>query len=214
MKLVAISDTHGYYRKLKLPKGDILVHAGDIGDFHDSEALQDFNLWLKDLPYKHKIVIAGNHDRFFYHTDTDKIKKMLTHCTYLENSGCTIKGVKFWGSPMTPRFMNWYFMADRGMKIMEYWKEIPKDTQVLIIHGPPYGILDYVTHTYGQHSVGCEKLLEKIKEIKPKYNIFGHIHSQRGIVKPNKENPKTTFINASVMDEEYDVVNKPIVVEI
>jgi Icc-related predicted phosphoesterase len=58
----------------------------------------------------------------------------------------------------------------------------------------------------GQH-VGCYDLGLAIKKIKPKYHIFGHIHCQYGIFKKKD----TSFINCSVSDEEYYLVNKPII---
>ena len=77
MKLVCISDTHRMYKRINVPKGDVFIHAGDIEIYNCLSELRDFNKWLDSLPHKHKIVIAGNHDRFFYQTDTDKIQKMF-----------------------------------------------------------------------------------------------------------------------------------------
>ncbi len=203
MKIIAISDTHKQYNKLKLPKGDILIHAGDI-DLDYLGDVVDFNNWLSTLPFKYNVVIAGNHDRCSYY-NSNTTKKLLTNAIYLENSGCEIEGIKIWGSPITPRFMDWYFMEDRD-KIHKYWDLIPKDTDILITHGPPFGILDYVKRgNILTQNLGCESLLETINKIKPKYHIFGHIHYSYGVKIIND----TTFINCSVVDEDYEVVNKP-----
>ena len=32
MKIVFISDTHGFHRKLALPEGDMIIHAGDVSN--------------------------------------------------------------------------------------------------------------------------------------------------------------------------------------
>ena len=87
-------------------------------------------------------------------------------------------------------------------------EKIPEDIDVLITHGPPYKMLDYVTFSYMNHYVGCSDLLKRVKEIKPKFHIFGHTHGSYGVHKENN----ITFVNASVMDENYDVVNKAIVI--
>ena len=210
MNICVISDSHDAYKDLEIPECDVLIHAGDINAYAYSSELKDFNRWLGTLPHKHKIVIAGNHDKYLYKNDINKVRQYLNNAIYLENSGCEIDGIKFWGSPITPTFNNWFFMAERGADINEYWKQIPKDTDVLITHGPPYKILDYVAFSYTNHHVGCNDLLRRVKEIKPKFHVFGHIHGSYGIHKEND----ITFVNASVMDEDYTIVNKPITIDI
>ena len=68
-KITFISDTHGKHHEITddLSGGDILIHAGDIMNSgrHKEEALS-FLEWFNSLDnYKHKIFIAGNHDRLF-----------------------------------------------------------------------------------------------------------------------------------------------------
>ena len=212
MKLIIISDTHGEYKKLiNLPKGDVLIYAGDISTYGEKIEFKDFNVWLGKQGHKHKIVIAGNHDKYLSTVGEFEIGNLLSNCTYLENDGVEINGVKFWGSPITPTFLNWYFMADRGEEIRKYWDLIPDDTNVLITHGPAYGILDKVDPRYGEGSIGCEELWERIKKLeKLKLHCFGHIHGSYGFYKREG----LQFINASLMNEDYELVNKPIEVEI
>ena len=199
MKLVCLSDTHRAYHKIKIPSGDVFIHAGDI-DAWDMMCLMDFNEWLADVPCKHKIIVAGNHDKIFA-TENALARTLLRNATYLENSGCEIEGVKFWGSPITPPFRQWYFMAKRGSAIKKYWDAIPGDTDVLITHGPALGILDYVPYTYGQNHAGCEELGIAVHRVKPKLHIFGHIHYCGG----NQEvRDGTIHANVSVLDEDYD----------
>ncbi|MDD5331785.1 MAG: metallophosphoesterase [Candidatus Nanoarchaeia archaeon] len=68
---------------------------------------------------------------------------------------------------------------------------------VLLTHQPPYGILDKVTwenapaEWKGNHA-GSKTILQYIKNQKPRYSIFGHIHEQKGKITKGK----TTFINA------------------
>jgi Icc-related predicted phosphoesterase len=203
MKILALSDAHKDYRKVNIPKADILIFAGDIDVYKYDQEFNDFNDWLGSLKQiKHKIVIAGNHDGYFEDRGYQYIKDHLTNATYLENSGIIIDGIKFYGSPITPTFLDWSFMKERGKAINEYWSLIPRDIDILITHGPAFGILD--TERTGK-SVGCEDLLKRVLEIKPKIHIFGHIHASYGHIKTDY----TDFYNVSVMNEDYDLVNKP-----
>ena len=205
-KIVCISDTHGQHRSLNLPEGDILIHAGDISRVGKLNEIIEFNSWLGTLNYKHKIIIAGNHD-FIFENEYNLAKSLITNAIYLEDSGVEIEGIKFWGSPVSPRFYDWAFNRDRGEDIKKHWDKIPKNIDVLITHGPPYGVLD---KTVSGENVGCEDLLSKIQEIKPKFSIFGHIHEGYGIFKDKG----ITFINACSLNERYKIKHDPIVFEI
>jgi len=202
MKIVCISDLHNVYTDLILPKGDVLIVAGDI-DTHGGEILfLAFNFWMCSLDYKYKIVIAGNHDKYFAENNVRS-----TPYIYLNNSGVEIEGVKFYGSPVSPKFGHWSFMKERGDESAKVWDKIPDDTDVLITHGPPYGILD---ETAFKQKVGCYDLLQRVLKVQPKYHIFGHIHEAYGTEKIGD----TTFINASVVDFRYNLKNNPVVIEI
>lgn len=209
VKLVCISDTHGMHSKIgKLPAGDILIHAGDFSSdlppLGEVEDLVFFNRWLEKQPYQHKILIAGNHD-FICQEDSAISKKIITHAVYLQDSGIEVNGLKFWGMPWTPIFMNWAFMAN-GKEMKRYTEMIPDDIDVLITHGPPHGIMDQV----GKVHVGSKELLQAVKRVNPKAHIFGHIHEGHGI----KSIHRTVFVNACALDEWYEPVNKPMVVQV
>ncbi|MFL5774490.1 MAG: metallophosphatase domain-containing protein, partial [Flavisolibacter sp.] len=157
MKIVAISDTHSRHREVRLPKGDILLHAGDISYKGRKEELVDFLDWFSKQKFPHKIFIGGNHDFYLEHAGQKEIEKLIPEgVTYLNDSGITINGTKFWGSPVTPWFHNWAFNRHRGKEINKHWELIAPDTDVLITHGPVYGFLDQVVNE--QH-VGCQDLL-------------------------------------------------------
>ena len=115
--------------------------------------------------------------------------------------------VKIWGSPWQPEFHNWAFNVPRGEKLKEKWDMIPTDTDILITHGPAHGKLDFVP--YDGLNVGCEDLLIKIQEIKPKIHVSGHIHSGRGVV----FSEGTLYVNASVLNDRYEFRNKPITID-
>jgi Icc-related predicted phosphoesterase len=205
MKIVAISDTHGYHTKLKVPDGDILIHTGDVSSQGKEFEIILFLNWFAEQPHKHKVFIAGNHDFYFERTPTSDVNKIIPdNVTYLNDSGVTVEGIRIWGSPIQPWFYDWAFNRQRGMEIKKHWDMIPENTDILMTHGPAYGILDATTRG---EKVGCRDLREAIERVQPKLFVCGHIHEAYGIL----DNGQTTFVNASVVNFNYQVVNKPIV---
>lgn len=172
MRIVCISDTHGKHRTMTIPDGDVLVHAGDLTPRGHEKDIKDVNDWLGTLPHKHKIMIAGNHD-FEFEKNPINARSWITNAHYLCDESLIIDGVKFYGSPWQPRYFDWAFNVDRGEPLKVIWDKIPMDTDVLITHGPPHGILDM---TFEKIMAGCEELLLAVQRIKPKIHIFGHIH--------------------------------------
>ena len=203
IRLVAISDTHGLHRHLTIPDGDILIHAGDITGHGQMEQVADFNEWLGTLPHRHKIVIAGNHD-FCFEDQPGETAALLTNCIYLFDEAITLDGLYFYGSPWQPWFFDWAFNLRRGPEIRAKWELIPKETDVLITHGPPLGHGDLTSHG---ECVGCADLLESVRQKRPKLHIFGHIHEGYGVM----QNEHTTFINASSCNLQYRPVQRPVV---
>jgi len=216
MKIVAISDTHFSHSQLTVPDGDVLVHAGDCLGRGNIAELNHFNDWLGKLSHQHKIVIAGNHD-FVFERNPQIAEQVMTNATYLRDSWVEIDDVVFYGSPWQPVFLNWAFNLPRnGPELEKKWSQIPSNTNILITHGPPYGILDVPAPPIPEKdrsSKGCEKLTEAIDDnqiMKPFIHIFGHIHGGYG----HLEKDDVKYYNASVVNERYLVVNKPWVIEI
>src|SRR4051794_39961846 len=172
MRIVCVSDTHGYHELTTIPDGDILVHGGDICRHGGLEDVDEFNRWLGTLPHKHKVVICGNHDWCFQEKPAEA-RARITNAVYLEDSGCEIEGLKFYGSPWTPLFCDWAFMLPRGPKMAAKWSLIPDGLDVLITHGPPEGIRDF--NRTGE-PCGCRDLLVRVLDAKPRLHVFGHIH--------------------------------------
>ena len=206
IRIVCISDTHGRHKKLKIPEGDILIHAGDITNMGALDEVIKFNKFLGTLPHPHKIIIAGNHD-FAFEYSPEETQAVITNAIYLQDQEVTIEGVRIYGSPWQPRFHDWAFNLDRGAAIREKWDLIPEGLDILVTHGPAFGQGDIVND--GGHA-GCEDLFLAIKRTQPKFHVFGHIHGGYGIF----ESEKTTFINASSCDEDYRPINKPILFDI
>lgn len=206
VKVVAISDTHCQLEKVKIPDGDIFIHAGDL-TYRGKTTEIDLELEkMQKLPHEHKVIIAGNHD-WLFEINNDTARKLCEDrgIIYLQDSMIKLEELKIYGSPWQPEFCDWAFNLDSaGLK--EKWALVPNDLDILVTHGPPYLILD---ETPMRQHVGCIHLMKRIEEVKPKIHIFGHIHDDYGI----KKFSETTHINASTCDERYKPINKPIVIE-
>jgi Icc-related predicted phosphoesterase len=211
MKIVLIADTHEQEQSVAIPPCDLLIHAGDLTFWGEYLRVLKALTWLDKQPATDIVLIAGNHD-WLFDTSPEDAKTLLkgTRIHYLENSGMTLNGLTFWGSPITPAFMGWAFNCDRA-DIFKYWDQIPEKTDILITHGPPLGILDQAApHLKNSESLGCYDLRKYVNKINPKIHVFGHIHGGYGFY----ENDETQFYNASVLNEAYNVTNAPWVVEI
>ncbi len=207
LRIVCIADTHGSHLEMThpIPDGDILVHAGDICKYGTIGEVQAYNDWIGQFPHPFKILVAGNHDRPF-EISGQLCKDTLTNSIYLENSSVEIEGVKFYGTPVQPEFMGWAFNFPPEKREF-YWNQIPEDTDILITHCPPVGILDA---TIEGDFVGCPLLARRLDQLpNVKLNIFGHIHWSYGFATVNDK----TFVNAAICGESYIPRNKPIVVE-
>lgn len=194
LTLVLLSDTHNRHRDVTVPPGDVFLYAGDLTNRGQFAVIEDFNSWLGTLPHRHKVVICGNHDLTF-ERDPDEAQRRITNAIYLQDAAVEIEGLKIWGSPWQPRFHDWAFNLDRGEPIAEKWRLIPDDTDILITHGPPAGIMDW---TFREVAVGCADLLARVRQVWPKLHLFGHIHEAAGVV----DDGGTLFVNASSLTED------------
>lgn len=209
MKLTFISDTHSLHNKLDVGSGDVLIHCGDLTNKGSLEDVEDFADFMSKQDFRHKIVIAGNHDFCFEDDRREEAEQYLTdnNIIYLNDSSMEIDGLKIWGSPVQPEFCSWAFNRERGYQISQHWELIPDDTDVLLTHGPAFGTLDTIQEG---EKVGCRDLLDRIKQIKPKVHAFGHIHEAYGVV----EQDGMISVNACSVDRRYQLVNPPIHLEI
>jgi Icc-related predicted phosphoesterase len=191
LQLLHISDTHGKHRELSaLPAADIIVHSGDFTFAGSDDEAYDFINWFCDLPYKHKIFIAGNHDDCLYGAE---LSGLDANCYYLCNSAVEIEGLKFYGVPL--------FMQDvMDGNLRKMYRQIPDDT-----HQPPYSICDLADYGNGLEHRGDRELATRIDQLHLKYHLFGHEHDTNGVVKQNG----TVFSNAAVLDNEYNLIRKP-----
>ena len=208
-----------------LPESDLLIHAGDLTGQGLKGEVESILKWFEEIAPRYTngvVFIAGNHDRSFdpkfnLESETEKplwlqeaLSSLPSSVQYLENESIIIDGLKIWGSPITPWFHGdrWAFNKRRGFDIAEVWDQIPVDTDVIVTHGPSAGKLDFTT--YDKLYVGCENLRYKIKALKPKLHIFGHIHEGYGM----DYDDDTTYYNASICTLGYEPDNKPFIIEL
>jgi Calcineurin-like phosphoesterase len=235
LRIVALSDTHELHNGLVVPDGDVLVHAGDFTGRGTFPAIAKFAAWMKQQPHDHKVVIAGNHEptfediydhasprymdgtrRFPTRGPSEKTRpivlQMLAEAglTYLEDSSTTIAGLKFYGSPWTPSFNNWAFNLDRGSRgMLAVRAKIPSDVEVLIAHGPPFGILDSTVDAMHQGCVALERRVFHLPAIKA--CIFGHLHRDGG---QTRDIHGVKFVNAAICDDAYKPIHPIQVIDV
>jgi len=214
LAIVALSDTHGLHAAMdhKIPEGDLLIHAGDFCGRGLMAEVDRFARWMGALPHRHKIVIPGNHDapaaeagQLCREIFAEQGVRLLIH------EATEIEGLRLFGSPYTPTFMDWHFMRDRGAAIRAEWELIQDDIDVLVTHGPAYGHGDQAPPWRGERSprhVGCLELLHRLRDVRPLLHVFGHIHGGHGVALSD-EIPETTFCNASICTEAYRPANAP-----
>ncbi len=204
MKILAISDLHGYLPPID--PCDVLVLCGDIVPatshklaFQEKWLGTKFRDWLDAIPATQVVAIAGNHDAIFQ-VAPERVPTLPWH--YLQDSSIEIKGVKFFGVPWTREFFDWHFMATEE-ELAKKFDAVPFDTNILVTHGPPFGYLD--VEGYGYTHVGSTSLEAWIEKVRPDHVICGHIHGNYGQV----EVGRTTVSNVAAVDERYRLVNGP-----
>jgi Icc-related predicted phosphoesterase len=210
MKIWHISDTHTYHGLLKVPEGiDMVIHSGDATNPRDPYASEqemlNFISWFGSLPIKHKVFVAGNHDLCIERNLVTKIDFMKNGIVYLENDYAEVEGIKIWGSPFTPTFgQGWAFNKKRSA-LHDIWKEIPDDVDIVIVHGPPKGILDLAYHQLNCiEFCGDEALRKRMYLLNPKLCLFGHIHNNEDIINAGTmklSNHDTIYSNGSVVTD-------------
>ena len=206
-QIVCCSDFHGYYPDVG--SGDILIFCGDVSRRDLLDEYNKFDEWLLKQEFEHKIVVAGNHDNKLF-----DVSYKIKNAHYLCDSGVEILNFNIFGSPWTLTFpgINPRCTAFTGTEedLKAKFDLIPDDIDILITHGPPYGILDQVYHPENcrYHHTGSKSLMDAIKRVEPKVSIFGHIHEEYGSREAFAL--ETDFFNCSHVNERYEPVNKPI----
>ena len=213
MKICAIADSHGFL--VDIPKCDLFIIAGDISWDNNYKWFKDtfIKYLIRQKPnYDKCIIVFGNHDDNIF-MGNDNIRDGLPkYVSILENSYCYYKRFKIYGtsaSKYLPSFKNTYLEP----KLRDIYSKIPNDTDILVTHSPPYGIGDSIKTTnpldWHEH-LGSVSLLERVREVKPKLHIFGHIHTGNKYTRENG----TDYFNVSITNEDYDIAYIPTIIEI
>lgn len=218
MKIVCLSDTHTLHNHVKVPMGDVLVHAGDMTGRGEDKDLHAFASWLASQPHEHKLVICGNHE--VRHDGDVEFHRNLFESygngiQFIHNKLVNIDGVNFYGESRTPVFGTWGWMYERGQDAEEVWSHLPPETDVLVCHGPPFGVLDVCPDYFNRHEkrlvhVGCPALARRLEEVKTKWVVCGHIHFSHGA---SRTSYGSTVVNASICTEQYNPLNPPLVID-
>jgi Icc-related predicted phosphoesterase/nicotinic acid mononucleotide adenylyltransferase len=205
-----ISDTHGadYASSISHIAADICVHSGDFFSNKKTiaEEISAFKRFFSALPFAHKILVCGNHEKDLDKISNAQLQSMLGEdIILLHDATVEILGIKFYGSPWNDS--GHAYGVSASVRIYK-WSAIPHDTDVLITHVPPHGILDlawdpyvppYVCpvcdamhHKYshwGDASLGAAVLERSIP-----LHLFGHVHDEVGVVRRGA----TVFSNAAM----------------
>jgi len=212
MKIVVMSDTHGEHRRMvyknMLPKeADLLIHCGDFTNMGAPTEWTDFNKWLRGLPYKHKVVVCGNHDEFGWAGRDPSYQ--ITNAIYLDGESVEIEGIKIFGLSATDIF--WH---NEQIDALLFEDNPMPDCDILVTHVGPYGVLDQIPRRFGKdvfsESIGSPSVKEQVLRVKPKVHCFGHCHEHFGALQLDE----TKFINASLLDRDYRMTRAPLIFDL
>lgn len=189
VRVVCIGDTHGRFPD-SMPEGEVLIHTGDFSMFGNTEDITNFNEFLRKLPYRHKLVISGNHDpeggQMGSAPSLPRVRSLLTHAThYLEDEAVTLEvgqrsNLTVYGSPWQPQFPGFATYASEPDCLARWDKTIPEGVDVLMTHTPPHGYLDNEVGLGLEEAAGSTALLRMLARRKPMLACFGHIHYPGG----------------------------------
>lgn len=222
MKIQVISDTHTFHKKMSVdPTADMILHMGDETNHPRNSSnyweFVKFIEWFGRLPIEHKLLVPGNHSAFIS-TNIPLARDIAAEAgvEILINQLVSIDGVSIYGSPYTPPFGSWYFMAEEE-RLERMYSYIDK-CDILATHGPPEGVLDMAPDGRQCGSVSLKKFVNRVK---PSYHVFGHIHDHYELDELKIQNSTklitddTTFVNASFVDNHYKHFNiEPKIIEI
>lgn len=205
-RFVCISDTHNC--NVKLPKGDVLIHCGDLTNQGSFTELSKQIEWLEKADFELKIIVAGNHDltldhhffadvgrRFHNNVTQDPVacEALIMEArtlTYLRHESRTFRltsssgprtTFSVFGSPYSPAWGTWAFQYPRddgGAAAKMLWDQIPLNTDILITHGPAHTHCD---EARTREAAGCEVLRQALWRVRPRLALCGHIHEARGV---------------------------------
>jgi Icc-related predicted phosphoesterase len=208
VKIIATSDLHGHLPEI--PRCDLLLIAGDICplanhdiDFQSEWLATTFQDWLCRVPARKVVSIAGNHD-WVFQIEPESVPELPW--TYLQDSGCEFEGLRIYGTPWTPPFCDWAFNATEA-ELEGLFSRIPFGLDILLSHGPPYGIGDLNSE---RQRCGSMALRLEVSHKSPKVLVNGHIHEGYGHYRLGE----TSVWNVSLLDGAYRAVRSPVEISV
>ena len=222
IRFVCVSDTHCRPLQVPIPTGDVLLHTGDFSRAGSAESIAQFNAWMHSLPHPYKVVIAGNHEHTFHAAhwpmlkqtykhgfDYFDAKKLLTAAIYLENSACEVFGYRVWGSPWVRAERPGAFALQSDEELEPIYSAVTGPVDILLTHGPAYGVLD--CNIEGKYQ-GSKTISRLITRLKPLVHVCGHIHEGYG--EHLAPGAVTLSLNASICSVGYEGLNSPLVFDL
>lgn len=208
-RVYATSDLHGDL-SVDIPPCDVLIVAGDVCPVVDHALARQltwldgpFREWLLQVPAARIIGIAGNHDFVFEKWPLEVLTLDLPW-TYLQDTGTSFEGLRFWGTPWVPNLSRWAFHAMDHI-LDEKLALVPSDTDIVISHGPPHRYRDLTVPRFGGVNAGFPGANDMLNRVKPHAFVCGHIHEAYGVA--HHRNGVTDIFNVSRMTENYEPIN-------
>lgn len=229
MIVCALSDLHGTLLPIEdFESCELVCICGDISPLNIQAnhkkmrkwLINEFKPWCESLPCDKVIFIAGNHDSSFQNLDfmytqfpKDEKITYLFHGNYVYTSRSG-KEYSIFGTPYCKLFGNWAFM-EIDSKLEELYSNIPENLDILLVHDQAFGYGDVLLQedcvwADGTH-IGNKPLAKAILEKQPKYMFTAHLHST---AHDCVEIGTTKRYNVSIKDEKYNLVYKPLIVEV
>jgi Icc-related predicted phosphoesterase len=214
MKILAISDPHGDYSKIKkiIEKAgdfDLVVVVGDITNFGPDEKVNE----LAEMFDKPVLAIPGNCDQKSILKALENSKAVNLHGK-AEQIG-NIRFIGLGGSNPTP-FNTPFELSEEeienALEGMVCSAENSKEcgTIVLLTHAPPHGARDELPFGH-VGSKAIQKFLDRVDLI-----VCGHIHEAKGMEKVGKTvvvNPGEACKGSCALITIEETGNKPVEVE-
>ena len=217
VRVVCISDTHLEHEALRLPAGDLLLHAGDCltesGDRYVKRCGRDilevkeqgvalfehFAKWFGALDFAAKVVIGGNHDLVVQGLGKDRVQEMLDRhttagrCVYLEHEEVSIDGIRIFGSP----YCKYPGKNDAFFGLSDY-SDLPEGVQIVMTHYP------CLLPGRNGLSIALPELAQKMHQIGAVLHVSGHCHWARGLyLSQQPGSAAVPCVNAAVCGSMY-----------
>lgn len=202
MKISVISDTHHEHDKFTTLSGDVLIHCGDMFNLFRANAreIEEMDAWFGGQDFDVVLCTGGNHD-LSLERELEHNPRPFRNAVYLQDRVYVHDGVTFYGAPWTPLLIGHAFHRDAaGMK--DAWSLIPAETDVLVTHTPPAGVLDVSSRGL---QLGCGYLADAVSRIRPALHCFGHVHASAG----EHREGGITFFNASSVNSQFRLTHEP-----